>query len=197
MEVLLYLRRYYKSACVLVCTMWHKSSLGKVGRKVRIGRHCTFEGDSIKYVSIGDYTRIDSYCVLGARSRVDLLGKSQKAFINIGKKCIIGQFSQITAINKITIGDNLLTGRYVLISDNSHGGFTKEDLGIHPLERNLESKGEIIIGNNVWIGDKVSIMPGVHIGDGCIIGANSVVTHDVPSYSIAAGVPARIIKSIK
>lgn len=53
------------------------------------------------------------------------------------------------------------------------------------------------IGNNVWIGDKSTILDGVHIGDNVIVGANSVVTHDIPSNSVAAGMPAKIIKQLK
>lgn len=73
----------------------------------------------------------------------------------------------------------------------------KKLLGIAPNKRPLYCKGPVIIGNNVWIGEKASIMPGVTIGDGVIIAANSVVTKDIPSYSLAAGIPAKIIKSVK
>lgn len=65
---------------------------------------------------------------------------------------------------------------------------------MHPNVRPLYSKGPIVIGNNVWIGEKVAVLGGVKIGDGAIIGANAVVTHDVPPYSIAVGCPAKIIK---
>ena len=62
-----------------------------------------------------------------------------------------------------------------------------------PDNRPLYSKGQIKIGDNVWIGEKAAIMGGVSIGDGAVIGANTVVTHDVPAYSIAVGCPAKII----
>lgn len=65
---------------------------------------------------------------------------------------------------------------------------------IPPVERALTNDAEVIIGDNVWIGDNVVILPGVHIGDGSIIGANAVVTHDIPPNSIAVGSPARVIK---
>ena len=55
----------------------------------------------------------------------------------------------------------------------------------------------MIIGKNVWVGEKVTVLPGVHIGEGSIIGANSVVTHDIPPYSIAVGIPAKVIKTVK
>ena len=72
----------------------------------------------------------------------------------------------------------------------------KENIDISPIKRELSSKGGIVIGNNVWIGDKCTILSGVSIGDGCIIAANSVVTQNVPSYTVVAGVPAKIIKQL-
>ncbi len=116
--------------------------------------------------------------------------------ISIGENVCIGEYVHITAINKIVIGNGVLTGRWVLITDNSHGLFTKSELEERPIARPIYSKGEVIIGNNVWIGDKATILPNVHVGDGAIIAANAVVTKDVPAYSLAAGNPARVIKNI-
>ena len=115
--------------------------------------------------------------------------------IEIGNEVSIGEYAHITAATKIVVGNGVLTGRFVLITDNSHGaGDSRKELEISPLTRDVVSKGEVVIGNNVWIGDKVSILPGVHIGDGCVIGANSVVTKDIPAYAIAVGNPCRVVK---
>jgi acetyltransferase-like isoleucine patch superfamily enzyme len=65
----------------------------------------------------------------------------------------------------------------------------------NPIKRPIISKGPVIIGNNVWIGDKATILSDVKIGDGAIIAANAVVTKDVPAYSMAAGIPAQVIKT--
>ena len=117
--------------------------------------------------------------------------------IEIGKNCHIGEFCHITAINSIKIGNNVLTGRYVYISDNSHGNIILSEENIPPVERELFSKGPIVIGDNVWIGERCCVLAGVTIGKGAIIGANAVVTHDVPPNCIAAGVPAKVIKPIE
>lgn len=85
---------------------------------------------------------------------------------------------------------------FVYISDHSHGEITRAELDLPPLGRLLYSKGPIIIGNNVWIGEKVCILPNVRIGDGAVIGANSVVTKDIPPHSVAAGSPAKVIKQL-
>ena len=114
--------------------------------------------------------------------------------IKIGKNCLIGEYNHITSCNEISIGDYVLTGRWVTITDNSHGDISFEALQIPPKWRELKSKGSVIIGNNVWVGDKVTILPNVTVGDNAIIAANSVVTHDVPLNTVVAGNPAKIVK---
>lgn len=117
--------------------------------------------------------------------------------IIVGNDCHFGDFNHLTAAKEIIIGDGLLTGTNVLISDNSHGGSTMEYLIIPPIERPLIVKGAVHIAENVWIGNNVCILSGVSIGRGAVIAANSVVTHDVPAYSVVGGVPARIIKYLQ
>ena len=116
------------------------------------------------------------------------------AKIQIGKNCWFGAYCHITSINSITIGDNCLTGKWVTITDNSHGTSSIESLTLPPTLRANVSKGPVIIGNNVWIGEKATILPNVSIGDGAVVAANSVVTKSVPKYSVVAGNPAKIIR---
>ncbi len=175
-------------------SFFYKMHLGSVGNGTVIRYGCSLDGDRLKDVRIGKKVNIDRNCTIGARSRI-IGGEKLNPVLSIGDNCCIGRYTHITAINKVIIGDNLLTGGFVLITDNSHGLFQYEMLKKPPLKRPVESKGEVVIGKNVWIGDKASILSGVHIGDGCIIAANAVVTHDIPSYSLAAGVPAKVIKT--
>ena len=116
--------------------------------------------------------------------------------ITIGNDCDFGRYNHITCSNQVTIGNGVLTGMFVLITDNSHGNLTIEESEIRPSLRPLFSKGEVVIGNNVWIGDKAAILAGVHIGDGAIIAANAVVTKDVPARVVVGGVPAKVIKEL-
>ncbi len=143
-------------------------------------------------ISIGDGSYFCHHAILTAWCEYQ--GQVFQPDIHIGKRAYVGEYSHITAINRISIGDNLLTGRWVTITDNGHGDSDYESLLIPPIDRQLCSKGGITIGNNVWIGDKATILAGVTIGDGAIIAANAVVTKDVSAYSIAAGNPAKIIK---
>ena len=115
--------------------------------------------------------------------------------IVIGNNCCIRRGAHITAANEIVIGDNLLTGTNVLITDNSHGETTLENLKLSPLKREVVSKGKVKIGNNVWLGNNVCIMPGVTIGNGVVVGANTVVTKDIPDYAVVVGSEMRIIKT--
>lgn len=117
-----------------------------------------------------------------------------KPFLKIGSSCSFGAYNHITCANRVVIGDSCLTGKWVTITDNSHGETDYDSLCMPPNKRPVTSKGPVVIGNNVWIGDKATILPGVTIGDGAVIAANAVVTKDVPAYSVAAGNPARIIK---
>ncbi len=146
-----------------------------------------------------EYITIDKGTVVGRHS-ILTAWKTKKnevsPLISIGRNTNINEYNHISAVNKVIIGDGVLTGRYVLISDNNHGQFLRSQLDENPLARPLYSKGPVVIGNNVWIGEHACILGGVSIGNGCIIAANSVVTKDVPPYSLVAGVPAVIKKRI-
>lgn len=114
--------------------------------------------------------------------------------IIIGDGCWFGANNHITANYSIHIGRNLLTGKHVTISDNNHGNTDRDSLTIAPNKREIVSKGAIVIGDNVWIGEGAIILSGVTIGNGAVVAANSVVTKDVPPFAVIGGNPARIIK---
>lgn len=116
--------------------------------------------------------------------------------IEIGNGVTINWDCHIGAINHVKIGNGVLIGSRVLITDHQHGEITSDALRESPGRRKLWSKGPVVIKDNVWIGEGVCIMPGVTIGENSIIGANAVVTKDIPANCVAAGNPARIIKSL-
>lgn len=149
----------------------------------------------VKYLHIGNYTGFGTMAVVNAFDRYH--DQTFHPNITIGERCSFGDFVHITAIHRIEIGNSVLTGRWVTITDNSHGNLDDESLCIRPGDRRLVSKGPVKIGNNVWIGDKATILPGVTIGDGAVVAANAVVTKDVPAYSLVAGVPAKVVKVLK
>lgn len=116
--------------------------------------------------------------------------------IILGENVYLNYRCHIGVINKIIIGDNVLIGSNVLITDHSHGYNDGRDTHIAPQNRMLYSKGPVIIEDNVWVCENVSILPGVTIGRNSIIGANSVVTKSIPPYCIASGNPAKVIREI-
>ena len=116
--------------------------------------------------------------------------------ILIGDNCWFGADNHITANLRIEIGDNVLTGKRVTISDNNHGNSERETLGQAPRLREIVSKGPVRIGNNVWIGENSVVLSGVTIGDGAIIAAGSIVTKDVPPYAIVGGNAAKVLKNL-
>lgn len=168
--------------------------------KVFFGNVSQFIGG--QYMHIGDGTVFCDGVYLTAWDKFSCIenGREREQHftpcLTIGKNCHFGAHNHITCINNISIGDNLLTGKWITITDNSHGTTDIETLHIAPIKRPLYSKGSVVIGNNVWIGDKATILPGVTIGDGAVIAANAVVTKDVEPYTTVAGNPARVIKNI-
>ncbi len=171
-------------------SLWLQGALEKTGRGSVIHYPCTVRGG--QYISIGEMTAVWKNGVLTAWDRFE--GKQMTPSITIGNDCDFGEYLHISCANRISIGNGVLTGRWVTICDNEHGNNQMPQLQLQPTRRPLHSKGAITIGNNVWIGDKATILDGVTIGEGAVIAANSVVTKDVPPYCVAAGVPAVIIR---
>lgn len=140
-----------------------------------------------KNISIGKNTTI-----LGD-SRIQIFNAltGKEAKIAIGSNCYFGFHITILAGGSINIGDDVLIASNVLITSENHGMNPESDISYmnQPLECN-----DVSIGDGTWIGEKVSILPGVSIGKKCVIATNAVVTKTIPDYSMAAGIPAKVIK---
>lgn len=146
-------------------------------------------------ISVGSRNSFESQIHLTAWTNYGSQQFSPK--LVIGNGCKFGAYNHISCINQIIIEDGFLSGKWVSIVDNAHGMNDLENLIIEPSKRELYSKGSVFIGRNVWVGDKVTILPNVTIGEGAVIAANSVVTHDVPAFAVVAGNPARVMKILK
>lgn len=151
------------------------------------------------YIRGSRYMEFGDNCMFGKNCWVECLdiyqGKQFSPKLSIGSNFSMQQNCHIGCIDSVEIGDNVLLGSKIYITDHYHGEITKEALALPPISRPLWGK-PVKIGNNVWIGDNVSIMPGVAIGDNVIVGANAVVTHSFPDSVVIAGVPARIIRKL-
>lgn len=135
----------------------------------------------------GAVLEIDDDCTIQNYAFFQLTKPHPKVYI--GKNTVIGRHCMITAKNLIRLGDNVLMGAYVQIIDVNHG------IEAGQIIRDQRADiGEVVIGNDVWIGAGAKVLMNSHIGDGAVIGANAVVTSDIPSNAIAVGIPARVVR---
>jgi len=116
--------------------------------------------------------------------------------IVIGKHVRMSQSVHIAATHFVEIGDNVLIGSNVMITDHNHGKYSQEHTSpdIAPTLRPLDHDRRVVIGRNVWLGNGVVVTPGSSIGEGVVVGANSVVLGSIPPFTLAAGVPATVRK---
>ena len=145
-----------------------------------------------QYIRIGE--NFSSFARLRLEAFGEHLGNIYNPEIVIGKNVSVNYDCHIGGINKIVIGDNVLMGSKILITDHFHGDINTDFLKTPPAQRKVTSRGPVIIEDNVWIGEGVAIMPNVKIGRNSIFGANAVVTNDLPPYCVAGGVPAKVIR---
>lgn len=114
---------------------------------------------------------------------------SGSIFIEQGSN--INSYTRIESMNCVHIGKKVLIGPNVYISDRSH---SYKDVTIPVMEQGYFSRGKVNIGSGTWLGIHAAVIGNVHIGENCVIGANCVVTKDIPSYSVVVGNPGKIIK---
>ncbi len=117
-----------------------------------------------------------------------------EARVRIGSGCFLNLGVMVASMNLVEIGDHCMFANGCFISDASHR-FDDPDRPVP--EQGFTTRGPTRIGDNVWCGAHVVITSGVTIGERCVIGANSVVTKDIPPFSIAAGSPAKVLRQIE
>ena len=149
-----------------------------------------------KYIRLGRNVSLGRHASLFAVYRWENSGQEFKPQIVLKDNVVIAPFTRIGCIDRVEIGEWTTTGQRVYITDHTHGDVSYEQLNLPPRHRPLYSKGPVVIGAYVHIGEGSCIMPGVTIGDHSVIGAGSIVTHDIPPYSVAAGNPARVLKTV-
>jgi acetyltransferase-like isoleucine patch superfamily enzyme len=164
-------------------------NLGYAGKKIFI--NFPFYFIDLKSISIGNGFFCGTNCRIEAYKIYENGTFSPK--IHIGENVKMNYNCHIGCINEIIIEDNVLIGSNVFISDHFHGTTESRFSDVPPFRKPLISKGRVIIEKNVWIGENVSIMPGITIGKNSIIGANAVVTKSFPEYSVIVGNPAKNI----
>lgn len=155
----------------------------RLGRRVDIGR-----GVELRITSGGTITIEDDVAI-----ERDVLIHAERGAVHIGSHGFIGRNSQIVAKERITVGPDALVAAGVVIRDADH----RFDDPSRPIREQEHEVRPIDIGADVWLGAHVVVIAGSTIGNGSVIGANAVVRGNVPPGSVAAGIPARIVKERK
>jgi acetyltransferase-like isoleucine patch superfamily enzyme len=144
-----------------------------------------------QYIHIGSGTMIGPQVTLSA-GMVPGQVMVTDPVVSIGDRCLIGKGSGIVGHLHIEIGNDVWTGHHVYITDQNHG---YEDLAI-PISQQMMPERPVSIGDGSWLGHGTIVLPGATIGKHVVIGANSVVTGDVPDNCVAAGAPARVLRQL-
>ena len=166
-----------------IWNLFFSGNFKKFGKGATVCKPLKLHG--LKYIELHDKVFIQDFSWLLA-----FKNSENEPILTIKEKTYIGHFAHIVAIKEIIIGKNVLIADKVYISDNIHD---YSSIKIPIKDQKIKFKSKVCIGDNSWIGENVSII-GASIGKNCIIGANSVVTKDIPKYSIAVGSPASVIK---
>ena len=158
----------------------------RLGNNVNIGDYVKLYSLGRKKLVLGNNVNIGSFSQIMTSISLDNIGE----FIEIGDNVGIGEFAHIGGAGGVTIGKDTIVGQYLSLHPENHN-YSDPNLLIR--EQGVTRKG-INIGENCWLGSKVTILDGVTIGSGCVIAAGSVVTKSFPDNVIIGGVPAKIIK---
>lgn len=145
-----------------------------------------------QYIHIGSHTMIGPGVALSAGMVPGQECISDRVVV-IGDRCLIGRNSGIVGHFSVEIGNDVWTGHHVYVTDQNHG---YED-PTRPISLQTQPERAVRIGDGSWIGHGAVILPGVTIGRHVVVGANSVVTSDIPDFSVAVGSPARVIRQLR
>jgi acetyltransferase-like isoleucine patch superfamily enzyme len=193
-----------------LCSLWlrvvrrcwflpHTLKLAQVGHGASIGRKAWIEGYA--RIVVGDHAVISDFChlkadtgasiVIGKRSRIEPYALIQTfgGFVSIGDDCTVNPYCVLYGHGGLEIGNDVHIATQVVVIPANH---IFEDPG-RPISQQGETASGICIEDDVWIGAGVRILDGVRIGRGSVIGAGAVMTRDVAPFSVAVGVPARVV----
>lgn len=161
-------------------------------KKIHIGPRANLRG--LSSIQMGeDFVALDALWMHAVTRYYD---ERFSPKIVIGNRVRVSQWVHIAATNYVEIGDDVLIGSKVVIIDHNHGQYSGEHTSppIAPSSRPLDRNRRVIIEKSVWLADNVVVAPGSRIGEGSVIGANSVVKGEIPPFSLATGTPARVLK---
>jgi acetyltransferase-like isoleucine patch superfamily enzyme len=185
--------RLLGSACWRMRSAWLALACLSAGRNFYCEAPARLIG--LRYVRIGDDFRAEPGLRLEVFDRHN--GVPFSPSVVIGNGVSINFDVHFACVERLEIGNNVLMASHIYISDHHHGTTDPGDMVLPPSARKLHTRGAVVIEDDVWLGEHVCVMPGVRIGKGSIVAAGAIVTRDLPPYSIAAGVPARVLRTVE
>jgi len=166
---------------------WYNAPKIHFGQFLKLGDHVYLNALGKQGIHIGNRVGIGAFSRLVVSTSLQHPGE----FIKIGHQVGIGEYAYLGGGGGLEIGDDCIIGQYFSCHPENH---IAQDLSTAIRHQGVTRQG-IKIGNNCWIGSKVTILDGVEIGEGSIVAAGAVVTRSFPSHSVIGGVPAKILKS--
>jgi len=181
LRALFFFRKQWR---LLITRLLYVPSFKNAGKGVVIASPLHITG--IRYISIGNDVVLGYKCWLAAGHETN----NPNPVLSIGNGCRIGNYNHIYATDSVVIEDDVLTADKVYISDNYH---SFDCIDVPVWKQPVKHKGNVVIGEGSWLGENVCVIC-ANVGKHCVVGANSVVTRDIPDYSVAVGAPAKVIK---
>lgn len=171
------------------CTTIYNSRNITFGHSVTIGKLCQIDGFSSEKIVLGDCVKIGCFSTLTSTSHFSKYGKG----LRMGNNSAIGDYTHFGAAGGIVIGNDVIMGAYISFHSENHN---YDDSTKLIRKQGVTSKG-IILGNNIWVGAKVTFLDGCVIGDNTVVAAGAVVNGVFPANVVIGGVPAKILKNIE
>ncbi len=192
---------------IFLRSRFYRSLFGAAGRRILIGRNVVFR-HPLK-IRLGNNIVIDDNCVLDAKGEDNegivvaddvFIGRNTIVYckngnIRLDRGTNISSNCTLFSSNKLTVGEGVMIGAYSYLLSGGEYDF-KDTATPFADQSGMETKGELVIGPNCWLGARVTVLDAACIGEHCVIGAGSVVTAPIPSDNLALGVPARTVRSI-
>lgn len=169
------------------CTISNKRNI-VFGKNITIEAHTRIDGYCSEPLTLGDNVKIGAYSYVTCTSHLSKYGKGLK----MGNNSAIGEFTHFGASGGIEIGDDVIMGSYISFHSENH---VFEDRSKPIREQGVTSKG-IKLGNNIWVGAKVTFLDGSSVGDNSVVAAGAVVNGNFPPNSLIGGIPAKILREI-
>jgi acetyltransferase-like isoleucine patch superfamily enzyme len=182
----LLLQRRFRLIYIAPRVNLRNASLIRFGRGVTLERGVVIDGLSRDGIEFGNNVAIGAYSVVRASSPSNV-----GAGVRMGNNSAVDAYSFVGAAGHIEIGEDVIMGQHVSFHAENHN-YERTDI---PIKHQGTRRQGIVIEGDCWVGSNAVFLDGAHVGRGCVIGAGSVVRGEIPAYSVAAGVPARVLKS--